>query len=254
MLRSERLDKIKTMFRTQGEVKLKELEQAFPDCSSMTLRRDISFLESQGLVKRMRGGAVAMSSIMLEIVDAFQLRAQLHAETKEEIAQKALRYFEPSRSIFIDAGTTTMAFARSLPDVHCSVLTSGVNIALELLKKRNPVVNILGGQVNKASVAASSVDSADYLRNINIDIAFMGSSGLSLESGLTCGLYTECNIKKEVVRRARKTVALVDSSKVGCNMPFTFSPLDEIDVIVTDAGLPNDMRKCIQDRGIELIF
>lgn len=252
-MKDERREIIKAMFRTKGEVKLKELEERFPDCSSMTLRRDIKGLEDQGLVKRTRGGAVAMSNLMLITEDAYHKRAMLNTDKKMEISKKAAGLFEQGCSIFIDAGSTMMFLAREIPDEYGSIITPGVNTALELMKKRNPIITLIGGQLNKSSLSAAGVNSAEFISSINIDIAYMASSGCTFESGFTCGTYTECGIKKEVIRRARRKIVLMDSSKFGKNMPFTFAQFEDIDILVTDGQADSQMAQGIRDCGIKLM-
>jgi len=252
-MKEERREIIKNMFRTKGEVKLKELEERFPNCSSMTLRRDIISLEEEGLVKRTRGGAVAMHNLMIVTEVAYHKRAAANVSAKEEIAAKAAKLFEQGCSLFIDAGSTMMYLAEQLPDEYCSITTSGVNVSLELMKKQYPIITLLGGQLNKSSLSVAGVNSTEYLTQINIDIAFMASSGCTTESGFTCGTYTECGIKKAVIKCARKKIVLMDSTKFGKNMPFTFANFDEVDTVITDSGIDPEMAKCIRDSGIELL-
>lgn len=252
-MKEERREIIKNMFRTKGEVKLKELEERFPGCSSMTLRRDIISLEEEGLVKRTRGGAVAMHNLMIVTEAAYHKRAAANVEAKEEIARKAAAFFEQGCSLFIDAGSTMMYLAEKIPDEYCSVTTSGVNVSLELMKKKYPIITLLGGQLNKSSLSVAGVNSTEYLSQINIDIAFMASSGCTFESGFTCGTYTECGIKKEVIKNARKKIVLMDYSKFGKNMPFTFAGFDDVDVVISDSNMDPEMAEGIRMRGVELL-
>ncbi|MBE5760047.1 MAG: DeoR/GlpR transcriptional regulator [Clostridiales bacterium] len=252
-MKSDRREIIKDLFRRKGEVKLRELEEIFPNCSSMTLRRDIKELEDEGLVKRTRGGAIAMSSLMLVTEDMYQDRASFNTTAKLSIAKHAAQFFEPGCSMFIDAGSTLMYLTRELPDEYCSIMTSGVNIALELLKKKNPVVTMIGGQLNRNTISVAGINSMDFIRSINIDIAFMGSSAMTLESGFTCGTYTDCGVKREVITRARKRVVLMDSSKFGKSMTFTYANISDIDVFITDKGFPQDALEVIRKAGVEVI-
>lgn len=253
-MKTSRREIIKTMFREKGEVKLKELEERFPDCSSMTLRRDIKFLEDQGLVKRTRGGAVALGSLMIITEDAYHMRAIQNTVRKHDIAKHAIPLFEKGQSIFIDAGTTMMFFVREMPDETCNILTSGLNIALELTKKDHPMVSIIGGQVDRHTIAASGVDSAEYyVAQFDIDTAFIASSGFTFENGLSCGTYTECGIKREVVKKAKRTILLMDSTKFGKDMPFSFGMPSDIDIIITDDGIDASYAKRIKELGIQLL-
>lgn len=233
-MNTERREEIKDILRKRGEVKLKELEELFTSCSSMTLRRDLKYLEDNGLIKRTRGGAVAMSRLSIAAEDIYSQRALENVAQKYVIAKKALQFIERGRSIYVDSGTTMMLFAREMADEYLSVMTSGLNIGLELIKKSKPSVTLIGGQVNRGTISVSGINSASFIREVNIDIAFMATSGFSIESGFTSGTYTECEIKKEVVNRARKTIVLMDSAKINRIMPFTYAHLEDIDVLVSD--------------------
>ena len=253
MVKADRREEIKTIFRTKGEIKLKELEERFPDCSSMTLRRDIKYLEEQGLVRRTRGGAVAMSNIMLVTEDDYQKRAMYNTKKKIEIAKKAVKIFQRGCSIYVDAGSTMMFLAREIPDEYCSIVTSGVNIAMELMKKSVPIITLIGGELNRNTMTVAGVESAQYISSINIDNDFMATSGFTQNSGMTCGTYTECGIKREVLKRARKKVVMMDSTKYGKNMPVTFANLEDIDIFVTDDDICEEAAKLITDSGAVLL-
>ena len=89
-MNTERREEIKELLRERGEVKLKDLEQHFPNCSSMTLRRDLKFLEDNGYVKRTRGGAVAMSRLSIAAEDIYSERALENVAEKYVIAKKSV--------------------------------------------------------------------------------------------------------------------------------------------------------------------
>ncbi len=252
-MNSERREEVKDVLRKRGEVKLKELEEMFPQVSSMTLRRDLKYLEDHGFVKRTRGGAVAMSRLSISAENVYAQRALENVGNKFAIAKKALKFVETGRSIYIDAGTTTTLFARELPDMHLSIMTSGLNIAGELMEKQQPMVSLVGGQINRNTISVSGVSSVAFLNDMNIDIAFMAASAFNMDSGFTSGNYTESELKKAVIKRARKTVMMMDSSKSDKTMPFTFAMLDDIDVLISDDDLDPEIAEAARARGVELL-
>ncbi len=253
-MKKDRRSLIEDLFRKQGEVKLHELEEIFPRYSSMTLRRDLKDLEEEGLIRRTRGGAIALSKLTLGNEDLYQERESYNTTSKIAIAKKAVDFFVTGSSIYIDAGSSLMYLIRELPDDHCSILTPGVNIALELLKKQHPVVTMIGGQLNRNTVAVAGINSMDFIRSINIDIAFMGSSGMTLDNGFTCGTYTDCGMKREVLARARKRIILMDSSKYGKSMTFTYAGIDEIDILITDKDFPQAIANILKEKGVSVII
>ncbi len=252
-MNTERREEIKELLRARGEVKLRELEQLFSNCSSMTLRRDLKYLEDNGFVKRTRGGAVAMSRLSIAAEDIYSERALENVAQKYIIAKKALQFIERGRSIYVDSGTTMMLFAREMEDEYLSIMTSGVNIAMELIKKQKPSVTLVGGQVNRNTISVSGASSCSFIREVNIDVAFMAASGFSMENGFTSGTYTECEIKKEVLSRARQKILLMDSRKIDKIMPFTFAFMEDIDILISDDELDDVIVQEAQRKNVTIV-
>lgn len=251
-MNAQRREIINAYIQNKGEVKLKELEKLFPEVSTMTLRRDLSYLESKGQIVRVRGGAKSVNLFSSLKEDMYSLRAMENVEAKMKIAKKALDYVERGRSYFIDSGTTMMCLAKVLPDEDLSILTSGPNIALEIIKNNNPSVTLVGGQLSRNNLSTSGANSLNFIKDINVDIAFMATSGFSLEYGFTCGDYNECELKRAVIRKARKVILLMDVSKIDKNMPFTFATLKDIDVLICDKALPEDIVQAAERYGVEI--
>lgn len=250
---SKRRDIIKDLLNAKGEVFLKDLETVFPGCSSMTLRRDLKYFEENGLVKRTRGGAVALSRLSMAAEDIYSRRALENTAAKTLIAKKAVDFVESGRSLYLDSGTTLMMFAKQIPDDFVSLLTSGPNIALELIKKTKPNVTLIGGQLSRNTISVSGANAATFLSGVNIDTAFMASSGFSLQNGFTSGTYSECELKQAVLSRASKVIMLMDSTKIGKSLPYTFGSLSDIDVLISDGGLSVDILNAAQQAGVEVV-
>lgn len=252
-MNTQRRDAIMELLNTRGEVNLKELEELFPDCSSMTLRRDLKYFEENGFVKRTRGGAVALSMLSMAAEDVYSRRALENTASKSLIAKKAAAYIEGGRSFYLDSGTTLMLFAKEIPDDYISILTSGPNIALELIKKSKPNVMLIGGQLNRNTISVSGANATSFLAGVNIDTAFMAASGFSLQNGFTSGTYSECELKRAVLERASSVIMLMDSSKFGKSLPYTFGHLKDIDVLVADEQLPDELRAEAKRCGVTVI-
>lgn len=234
-------------------ISLKELETMFPEVSSMTLRRDIEYFEKQGEAIKVRGGARSMKFITTSMEDSFHLRLGENMSAKEKIARCAIELIETGRSLFLDSGTTVLKLAALLPDERHTIITTGPNIALELIKKKKPIVNLVGGMVNRENISISGNQALRFLDDINIDIAFIVPSGLSVKDGFTSGNYPECELKRMVVQKARKVVVLMDTSKLNRSLPFTFSSLENVHTIIADKPLPPDMVAAAESAGIEII-
>ena len=252
----ERRHQILELLRRDGTVLLRDLAERFPEVSEMTLRRDLEYLEKLGEAVRIKGGArhVSVFGSNSAAEEVYANRLSKNREGKEKIAAIALRLVETGRSMFLDAGTTMMAFAARLPDTNFSILTSGPNIALEVAKKYNPSVNLIGGQFNRVSQSVSGMQSLEFVRHMNFDLAFLSSSAFSLDNGFSSGNYGECELKRHIVSQANRTVLLLDSDKFGKTMPFTFAALGEIDVLVTDKKPSEEVLKAAQENGIQVLW
>ena len=248
----DRIEVIRELVRKEGRVTLDALTERFPAVSTMTLRRDLMFLENRGEVIRVRGGAVSVAELAKVTEDGLNSRNFLNAELKKQIAEKAYRYMEPSVSVFVDSGSTTLALVKRLPDLYYNVVTNGLAIALELCRRSMPNVTLLGGSVSHQNLATSGGFSSEMLSRVNIEIAFVAATAYSEEAGFTCGSPTENELKRFVVRAAKKAILLVDSSKVGRAMPYTFAQAEDADVILSDSEFPADLRARLAERGVRV--
>ena len=242
MLMNDRRDAIRDLIVSKGEATVGELCELFPGLSSMTIRRDLAYLESTGSIIRTHGGARA-SPLGYGIGEGRYIeRENAHIAEKSEIARKATSIAMEGQSIFLDSGTTAMAFARSLPDKTYQIITSAPNIALEIIKRKpKTVVFLCGGELNPKTLSCSGYGSAAFVRDINVDIAFLVASGYSINCGFTVGNYQECEFKKAVISKVPKTVIMVDSSKFSKDMPYTFAREKDINYIATDGTLPDNI-------------
>jgi len=254
-LYNDRQERILNILNEKGEVQISDLKEIFPQVSTMTLRRDLSMLEGKGLLIRTHGGAVnikKLSSVYGE-EDAYSLRAAENVDAKMNIAQKALSFLDNGRSIYLDAGSTMMFLAKMIPDEPFSILTSGINIAMELTKKSRITIYTTGGQLNQNSLSSSGPTSMSMLDFINIDIAFMAASGFTLENGFTVSNFFECELKKAVMKKAKKIIMMVDSSKCNKVLAFTFGNLANLDILISDGNLPEAVISKAQELGVKVL-
>ena len=249
---NERQEKIKTIIDENGEAKFSELEELFPDYCSMTIRRDLEKLETLGEVVRTRSGAMSIAHLSRLIEPLYSERARENVAEKGEIAKKAYEFVSQGCSIFLDTGTTLTAFAKLLTKDKLFIVTTAPNIALECIKNPDISVFMTGGQLSSGNLSASGVNALSFLDQINIDIAFMAASGVTLQTGFTCGNYDEGRIKKRAIEKAAKTVMLMDSSKHGKSLPFTFAALSDIDVLITDSKIKDGFLEEIKKIGVDI--
>lgn len=248
-----RREKVREILISKPFTALSELEETFPNVSSMTLRRDIEYFEEKGEVIKVRGGARAMHFITLTLEDNYYKRSLENPQGKEKIALAAMRYIETGRSIFFDSGSTVMQLVPHLPDAKLTISTSDPNIALALVKNEKAVINIIGGSLNRSNLSLSGNMALSFVESTNLDLALVSPSGFSLECGFTSGNYNESMLKKAIVEKAHRVIMLVQSEKIGKSMPHTFAGIDAIDVLITDADPGEEIRAAVKAAGVTLI-
>lgn len=231
-------------------VTIKQLQQLCPDVSLMTIHRDLQTLEDRGLAVKIRGGA---KSVRHTGDPGFDVRLQENNIGKTSIAKKALELIQPNCSVFLDASTTNLVLARALPDINLNIFTTGPSIALELCRLHNPTITLCCGTLNRKNLALSGQNTLEMLEKINIDLAFLGVSGCSVEAGFTCGTEGDMLVKHMLIQKARTSVVLCDRAKLSRLMPYTFARLDDADYLISDAPLPEAFALAAQRAGVKLL-
>lgn len=231
-------------------VTIKQLQQLCPEVSLMTIHRDLQALEDRGAVVKVRGGA---RSVRHAGDPGFDVRLQENNIGKTTIAKKALELIQPNSSVFLDASTTNLVLARALPDISLNIFTTGPSIALELCHLHNPTVTLCCGTINRKNLALSGQNTLEMLEKINIDLAFLGVSGCSVEAGFTCGTEGDMLVKHKLIQKARTSVIMCDRAKLSRLMPYTFARLEDADYLISDSPLPEAFVQAARQAGVTLL-
>jgi DeoR family transcriptional regulator, fructose operon transcriptional repressor len=213
-----------------------------------TVRKDLIQLERAGALRRVHGGAVPIESLSFE--PDVSSRTE-HADAKQRIARAALAHLPDLGSVLIDAGSTTSRFADILPtDRTLTVFTNTLPIAMALLGRPNLTVHTLGGRLRGPTSAEVGPWADRVLRDLNVDVAFLGTNGISLERGLTTPDPAEAATKKLMLSAGRRRILLADHSKVGLVSLSKHGELTDIDLLITDSGLPHDEAAALAAAGL----
>ncbi len=245
-----RRERIRAYIEQNNVVTIKQLQALFPDVSLMTIHRDLDALVEAGLAVKFRGGA---KSVHHSGDPEFNVRIGENNAGKTVIAQKAMDFLQPHSSVFMDASTTNLILARSLPDIHLNIITTGPSIALELSRLHNPIVTLCCGILNRKNLALSGQNTLEMLDKINIDLAFIGVSGCSVDAGFTCGTEADMLVKRMVIRKARTSVVMCSREKLKCLMPYTFAKFDEVDYLISDAPMPEAFQAAAMEAGMKML-
>jgi DeoR family transcriptional regulator of aga operon/DeoR family fructose operon transcriptional repressor len=156
----------------------------------------------------------------------------------------------------MDASTTALSVARHLKSrggwSQLTVLTNGLRLASELAGHPGIIVLMLGGRVRWEALSVVGQLGDGLFSRINVQKAFLGAAGFTLESGLSDATDEEAQIKRSMVAAAREVIAIVDHTKWERAAFATFCPIDEISIVLTDEHAPDEMVGALSDRGIKV--
>lgn len=218
------------------------------DVSTVTLRSDFDDLADKGYLIRTRGGALPAFH------PAILARQKTCTEVKTAIAKAAADLISDGDTVMIEAGTTTALIARHLLGKRGVKVVTDSTLLLPYARS-NPALHlaIVGGIFHPEAESMVGPIAVDHLKQFHVKTAFIGTDGLSVENGLTTHMMEATEIVRTMHERSDRTVLLADSSKWGQAGFARIIPLDEVDILVTDSGLPESARDEIRKMGIELI-
>ena len=262
MSRQERLSRILEIVVEKGSVEVEDVAQEL-EVSAATIRRDFDSLAKKQLLSRTHGGAVATGG-SLGIPLTYKVAKE--DEVKQRIAQAAAEMVSRYDIIGINGGTTTTAVARALvarPEFApgeqsdsqpaLTVVTNAVNIAAELTVRHQIKIVVTGGVARPQSYELTGPFAEEVLKEVNIDIAFIGVDAIDIATGASADHEDEARVNRHVVDRARKLVVVTDSTKFAKRAFATISPISEIDTLITDDGVSPETVKEFRALGVEVI-
>ena len=249
-MKRDRIDAIATLLDKRGKLTLLQLAAYFPEVSQMTLRRDLLTLEEEGRIIRVGKGAMSVKEVQKTTGEAYIKKTTIQTDAKIAIAKKAAALIEEGCSFFLDGGTTALYLAKELPDIPCNVFTNGIAIASELAQKKNPVVNMLGGILMKDNLSTASSLSSIYFADTNFQFAVISTMAYTPENGFTCSSLAEAELLKLIRQKAKHLYMMLDSSKIGKIMPYTFARDEDINVLITDEDFPEKLKAHFKSRNI----
>jgi len=246
----ERRNQIIDMVTQQRAVKNAEIMARF-GVSIETVRRDLEYLEKQGVLRRVYGGAVGNTSLNSE--PEYANRSKLRFKEKAAIAAEAVKLIAPDDAIYLGVGTTVQAM---VPYINCAgkitVFTNALRTAVELSELHECTVVLPGGSLRPKELSLSGFPAEDNFKSFNVDKAFIGIGGIT-EAGITDFHIDEATIHRQMIYNARQSIVLADSGKFGLRGVVNLCTLKEIDIVITDSGVPKWAVKAIERAGTEVI-
>jgi DeoR/GlpR family transcriptional regulator of sugar metabolism len=222
--------------------------------ATVTVHRDLEALAQEGAIERVRGGARAVSP-QPPVQSDFARRHRSSRAAKERIARRAARLVSEGMTVFLDSSTTCLAvaaeLARAEPAPGITVVTNSPAIAYEL---KAPTMHIIvtPGEVDQDLMLIGGRWTVEFVRRIQFELAFISGAGLTLDHGLATRQRNIADVLHAVRDVARRTVALVDSSKFGVSSLLSIAPATELDEIIVDDNLPADILTAYSRAGVSL--
>jgi DeoR family fructose operon transcriptional repressor len=252
MYAEERQQAIAALVTERGRVAVADVADRF-GVTTETVRRDLALLERAGMLRRVHGGAVPIGALSL-VEPGLGERHGTRAEQKRKIAAAALDLLpDVDGSVVLDGGSTTAALADLLSaERRLLVATNSVPIAARL-SAAGVTLHVLGGRVRgitQTAVGESTIRALDHLR---VDVAFLGTNGITARHGFSTPDETEAATKQAMARAAQRTVVLADSSKLGREHLVRFAAVADVDVLVTDSEADPGTIAALQAAGVDVV-
>lgn len=200
------------------------------DVGPDVIRANLANLVRLGIVRRSAGGELALG-------EQWQDTGPMSAE-KERIAKAALAEVPDEGAILLDMSSTVDRLATILPaDRELTIVTNSMCLALSLSAQPNFTLMLVGGRIRPSSLSPVDSWAVQALAETYVDVAFLGTTGLTVDHGLTTPDTAEAVVKRAAIVCARRTVVLADHTKIGRHYPAHFADLPDIDTVITDTGL-----------------
>ncbi|MFN3800991.1 DeoR/GlpR family DNA-binding transcription regulator [Belliella pelovolcani] len=217
----------------------------------VTVRKDLKLLEDKGLLFRSHGSATLHSPYVND--KPVNEKKLVRVEEKIKIAQAAVQLVEKEEAIIIGSGTTVVSFAQLIPkDQKLTVLTAAMNVTLALIDSPEVEIVQLGGVVRKSSSSVVGNYAEEMMANFACSKLFLSVDGISLDFGLTTSHMMEAHLNAQMIRSVQKTIVLADSSKFGKKGFGKICNLEDVDMIITDSGIPDIYKEKLEEMGIEV--
>lgn len=223
------------------------------EVSAVTIRKDLTELEKENKLYRSHGKAILINPYINN--RSVNEKEKLASDEKNHIGKTAAAMITKDDSIIIASGTTVHALARNIRPIHkLTVISASLQVS-EILANNEAIEIIqLGGTLRHSSNSVVGKYAEGILSSFCCSKLFLGVDGIDLEFGITTTDVREADLNKEMMRIAQKCIVLADSSKFRRRGFSKIANIEEVDIIITDAGIPDSIARRIEEMGIELVI
>lgn len=217
--------------------------------SSVTIRKDLKLLEDKSLLFRTHGGATLNNPYAVD--RPVNEKEQMQSSEKSRIGLAAAKLLKDNQSIVVASGTTLLYFVKSIPSgMSLTVVTSSLNVSLELLRSPDIEVLQLGGLLRKSSSSVTGAHAEQILQDFYFNTLFLGVDGIDLEHGFTTTNAMEAHLNRQMIKVSQKVVVLANSTKFGKRGFGKICGFEDVDQIITDKGISQQMINHLEGLGV----
>lgn len=240
----ERRNEIARLLMAEGKVSAQALAERYR-VSTETIRKDLLWLEAQGIAQKSYGGAIAAGSLAEK---NFFEKASCQPQEKRRIAKAAAEEIPDGSVVILDSGSTVLEVARKLALRRDIIFFTNSLQTAQLLIEKKCSVNMLGGTIRMSSQAATGMWAMDQLGQLQADWAVLGASGFGEGSAGPCvESMEEAQIKKAMIRAAKQSMVVADASKSRCSASIRFANWSDISMLVTDEDMDSVLRSELEN-------
>ena len=246
MIGFERRQNILRILAENPGIRVTQLAERL-EVSEGTIRNDLTTLEEQQQLRRVRGGAV-----LIEQESNAKPSQVANAAAKQRIARWAAELVDDRDAIWLDAGTTGQLMVHHLQDRSLTVVTNGLRVALDLAEQGKHTVILVGGRVGQDGFYTVGTPNDPLLETLHLDTAFISGVGFTLDRGLTVRDFEDARLKEKVLAAAERVVALIDSTKIGQQGFVPFASVAQLSHLVTDSEVSAEFVQQMRQAQINL--
>ena len=256
MANTERLERLKNLLIKSNGIGIKELAKIL-DVTEMTVRRDLKSLLETGDAVIVRGVAVYRPKAVSVEAQVYSIEDQTKVmeEEKEGIGKKAAELLVVGDVVFLDVGTTVEKLVLSMEDnMQITAMCFAANTLFQLQKKNISQIIMGGGYYHPSSTVFESEAIIPIMNGLRATKAFIAPAAVDMDLGLTCSVPYDKTIKELEIKNSQKVIALITSNKFGKVKSTQFGTWNDVDVVITDKGIPKEWVDFFKDRDIELFI
>lgn len=250
MLKEERHGRIVELLESEGKVVVADLQRTL-GVSGYTIRRDLDELAEARRLRRVHGGAIARSPV----ADTYEARQLQGVPGKAATARAAAALLEPGQTVIMDGGSTALHLVDAIPAAYTGTVVTHSPPVAAALGRRHPglQVVVIGGSLDPRAMVNVGAQTVQAYQRITADVCFLGVWSLHPLEGLSSAYFEEAEVRRVLLQRADRVVAMASREKLNTVAPFTIGPSTALTHLATEPDVPDDVLKPFREQGLRIL-